>query len=505
MRRTPVTATPAHDLPPGTPRGAERWWALAAVTGASFLLLLEDTAVSVALPDIRRDLGLGLTGLEWVVNAYTVALAVLMLAAGKLADVHGRRRAFLVGLAVFTLASPVAAVAGTGGVLLAARTVQGIGAAFTASAALSIVSAMFAGPERGAALGVWAGAAAVGLGLGPVVGAVLTQRFGWEAIFLINVPLGAAAWLVARAALVESRDAEADRRLPLGALLASSVSLLALLVALTEGNTLGWSSPAVLALLSLALACGALFARLERRAASPLVDAGLVRNRAFAGANVVSLLSTAVMCNLFFFLTLYFQLILGYTPLAAGASLLPLTGLIVLVAPIAGRLSDRIGRAVPVVAGMVVLGAALLLLSRLDVDSTLPTILLWLALGGLGIGLTTTPTTAAALDAASAQRAGVASGIVNTSRAVGLSLGIATMGAILSAGGADVLAGGGRSGAAFVDGLSTALTINAVLAFAAAGVAAWTLGERRRDRVRATKQMPSRGVAQPDPSSRGAR
>lgn len=499
------TAPSDGSVAPAT-TGAGRWWALAALTLVSFVLLLEDTAVSIALPDIRRDLGLGLSELEWTVNVYTIAIAALMVLAGKLADLHGRRRAFLGGLALFTLASPLAALAESGEILLVARAVQGVGAAFSAASALSIISATFAKRERGAALGVWAGAAAVGLGLGPVAGALLTEQFGWQAIFLINVPVGIVAWIVARAVLPESRDPAADRRLPVAALALSGVALVALLLALTEGNSLGWASPGVIALMSVAAVSGLLFVRLEARSARPLLDATLVRSRTFAGANAVSLLSTAVMCNLFFFLALYFQLILGYTTLEAGATLIPLTGAIVVVAPIAGRVSDRVGRGAPVVAGMFLLGVALLLLSRLSVDSQLPAILAWLALAGIGIGLATTPTTAAALDAAPADRAGVASGIVNTSRAVGLSLGIATMGAILSAGGADVLAGGGRAGEAFVDGLSTALAINAVIAFAGAGVAAWTMGIRGRRPAQSTGGGAVGAlVAHPDMTSEGAR
>lgn len=493
MRNVPRTRldVPAVSATPG----AGRWWALGALTLVSFVLLLEDTAVSIALPEIRRDLGLGLSELEWVVNVYTIAIAALMLLAGKLADLHGRRRAFLGGLALFTLASPLAALADSAAVLLAARAVQGVGAAFSAAAALSIISVSFAERERGAALGVWTGAAAVGLGLGPLAGAVLTEQLGWQAIFLINVPLGVVAWIVARAVLPESRDTAADRRLPVRALVLSGVALVAVLLALTEGNSVGWTSPELIALLSAAAAFALLFVRLEAGSATPLVDAELFRSRTFAGANAVTLLSTAVMCNLFFFLALYFQLVLGYTTLEAGAMLIPLTASIVLIAPIAGSVSDRIGRGAPVVAGMIVLGVALMLLSRLRIDSELPAILAWLALGGTGIGLATTPTTAAALDAAPADRAGFASGIVNTSRAVGLSLGIATMGAILSAGGADVLAGGGRAGQAFVDGLSTALAVNAIIAFVGAGVAAWTMGVRRRGPARSI-----RGTAAEAPS-----
>jgi EmrB/QacA subfamily drug resistance transporter len=456
-------------------RDAARWWALGALTLTSFLVLLEDTAVSVALPSIRRELGLGLSGLEWVVNAYTLSLAVFMLPAGKLADVHGRRRVFLAGVAIFTLASLLSGLAGSAWLLLSARALQGLGAAFIVPASLSIVSAAFPEHERGTALGIWAGGSSIGLGLGPLVGALLTDALDWSWIFLINVPLGVVALVTGSLVIPESRDASAPRRIPLSPLLLSSGALFALVFALTEAPGLGWTSARVLGLFAAAGIGFGIFVRLELRASVPLLDPSLFRSRNFAGANVVSLLSTAVMCNLFFFLALYFQLVLGYTALGAGATLLPLTAFIVVVAPIAGRLSDRQGRRKPVVAGMALLGIALLLLSRLDVDSGIGTTLVFLGLGGVGIGLTTTPTTAAALDSLPAERAAVGAGVVNVFRVVGLSLGIATMGAVLSAGSADVLAGGGRAGEAFVSGLSTSLTINAGIAFVAALLAARTL------------------------------
>ena len=434
--------------------------------------------MSVALPSIRRDLGFGLSGLEWVVNAYTLSLAVFMLPAGKLADAYGRRRVFVAGVAIFTLASLLSGLAGSAPLLLAARVAQGLGAAFIVPAALSIVSALFPERERGAALGIWAGASSVGLGVGPLVGALLTDGLGWSWIFLINVPLGVVALVAARLLIPESRNVSAPRRIPLTPLLVSSGALFALVFALTEAPGLGWTSASVLGLFAAAGIGFAVFVRLELRAAAPLLDPSLFRSRNFAGANAVSLLSTAVMCNLFFFLSLYFQLILGYTALGAGATLLPLTAFIVVVAPLAGRLSDMHGRSRPVVAGMVLLGVALLLLSRLDVDSGIGRTLVFLGLGGVGIGLATTPTMAAALDSLPAGRAGVGAGVVNVFRIVGLSLGIATMGAVLSTGSADVLAGGGRAGEAFVSGLSTSLTINAAIAFIAALVAASTLNTR---------------------------
>ena len=467
----PARRRPAREATPG----AARWWALGALTLASFLVLLEDTAVSVALPSIRRELGFGLSGLEWVVNAYTLSLAVFILPAGKLADVKGRRLVFVAGVAIFAGASLVAGVAGSAWLFLAARVVQGVGAAFTVPAALAIISASFPARERGAALGVWAGGSSVGLALGPLVGALLTDGFGWSWIFLINVPLGVIALVAARLLLPESRDASAPGRVPFAALLVSSAALFALLYALTEAPTEGWASAQVLGLLAAAAIGLGVFVRLELRATNPLLDPLLYRSRGFAGANAVSLLSTAVMCNLFFFLSLYFQLIVGYSALGAGASLLPLTVLIVVVAPLAGRLSDRRGRRRPIVAGMALLGVALLLLSGLEVGSGIGPTLVWLGLAGVGIGLTTTPTTAAALDLVPPDRAGVGASVVNTFRVVGLSLGIATMGAILSAGSADVLAGGDKAGEAFVAGLSKSLAVNAGIAFLAVLIAVFAL------------------------------
>ena len=487
--------------PPASPRlrdpNRARWLALGALTLASFLVLLEDTAVSVALPSIRRELGLGLSGLEWVINAYTLSLAVFMLPAGRLADVHGRRRVFLVGVAIFTAASLLSGVAGSAWLLLSARALQGVGAACTTPAALSIVASAFREGERGTALGVWAGGSSIGLGLGPLVGALLTDALGWSWIFLINVPLGVIALVVGRLVIPESRDASAPRRIPLSPLALSSGALFALVFALTEAPGRGWTSAWVLGLFAAAGVGFGIFVRLELRATVPLLEPSLFRSRNFAGANAVSLLSTAVMCNLFFFLSLYFQLVLGYTALGAGASLLPLTAFIVVVAPVAGRLSDTVGRRRPVVAGMMLLGVALLLLSRLDVDSGIGMTLVFLGLGGVGIGLTTTPTMAAALDSLPPERAGVGSSVVNTFRIVGLSLGIATMGAVLSAGSADVLAGGGRAGEAFVEGLSTSLAINAAIAFVAALVAAWTLTSRR-----AGVTAPASGARQAPPAER---
>lgn len=461
--------------------GRSRWLALAAITVVSFLLLLEDTAVSVALPDIRRELGVGLTGLEWVVNAYTLALAVLVLPAGKLADAYGRRRAFVGGLVIFTAASLLAGLATSGMTLIAARALQGAGAAFTSSAALSIISVSFPEEERGAALGVWAGASAVGLAVGPVAGAMLTEMFGWPWVFLINVPLGAFAAVTARLLIPESSAGQRGHRLPWPAVLIWAGALLSLVMALTEAARVGWLAPEVVTLGGAGAGLLGALVVVERRAKQRLIEPSLLRSRQSVGANVLSLLSTAVMCNLFFFIALYLQLVLGYRTVAAGTALLPLTATIVLVAPLAGRLSDRIGRRVPIVTGLLLLAAGLLVLSGLGERSELPLIIGGLALAGIGIGFTTSPITAAALDGAPAEASGESAGLLNTSRMIGLSLGIATMGAIIARGG-DVLAGGPGAREAFVSGLSDALRVNAGIALVGALVAVATMRTIARPR-----------------------
>ena len=472
--RQPHSSGKVTAPPQAVPRRA--WLVLAGLTLVSFLLLLDDTAVAVVLPKIERDLGLGLSGLEWVVNAYTITLAVLMLLAGKLADIHGRRRMFLGGLVVFAFGSLISGFAATGAMLIAARVIQGAGAAFVVPTSLAIIYDTFPEGRRGAALGIWSGVSATALGLGPLLGAGINQALGWKAIFLLNVPFAAVAFVVAWFVLAESRERGAARRVDILGVLTSGGGLLALLFALTEANRIGWSSPGLMLLLAAAGLGFLLFVWLERRRPNPLLDLSVFRSRSFTGANVVILLATSVMCSLFFFLALYMQTVLGYSVLGAGIGLLPLTVMVVLVAPLAGRLSDRVGPGLIVPAGMGLLAAGLLLLSRVGLHSSVLGIAPALALAGVGIGLTTAPTTAAALEVGAGAASGVAAGVLNTFRATGLSLGIALMGAISAAFGSATL---GRP-QAFVDGLSTALKVNAGIALLAAAIAAATMRSLRR-------------------------
>lgn len=461
-----------------------KWLGLSVLALFSFLLTLDDTALSVALPSIGRDLGMGLSGLEWVVIAYTLALAALLLTGGWLADTLGNRRIFLWGLAVFTVASLGAGLAPTGPLLIGARVLQGAGAALMMPATLAIISGTFPARRRGMAIGIWAGVSAGGLAIGPLLGAALTESLGWRSIFFVNVPLGVLGLAFGRAILEESRPATRRGHFDLAGMLVAVATLFALVFALTEGMSYGWSSPLVLGSFALAAVGLVVFVRIEQRREEPLLELSLFRSRNLSGANAVSLLSTAVMCSIFFFISLYLQIVRGYTAIEAGAAFLPMTLLICLLAPAAGRISDRIGRRLPAAVGMVILAAGLWLLSGLGAKSGLGALLPGLIVAGFGIGLTTAPVTTAALDFAPADEAGLRAGILNTSRMIGLAIGIALMSAIVTARWPGGLAGAATDPDAFVDGLSVAFIVNAVIALVAAAIAATTIAGGRSVRVR---------------------
>ena len=329
-----------------------KWWTLAAVSFALFMIMLDNTVVNVALPAIQRDLGIGVSELEWVVTGYALSFAVLMLTGGKLADMLGRRRIFLFGLAVFTLSSLLCGLAGNAELLIGARVLQGVGAAFMMPATLSIITATFPPKERGAALGIWAGVSAMALAIGPLVGGLITENIGWNWIFYINVPVGLVGLVAGRLIITESKDTSHEQRLDLPGLITSGVALFALVYALIEANSHGWTSPLILGLFALALVSGTAFVLLELHQRLPLFDMTLFRNPTFAGANTVALLVSLAMFGVFFFISLYMQNVLGYSAVRAGAAFLPMTLLIILVAPVAGSASDQLGSRWLMTAGM---------------------------------------------------------------------------------------------------------------------------------------------------------
>jgi len=465
-------------------RRLSRWSVLIGLTLVTFLLLLDDTAVSVALPSIQRQLSLEFDQMEWVVNAYTLTIAAFTLLAGRLSDRNGARRIFLLGLAIFILGSLVSGLIPNTPVLMASRVVQGVGAALVAPAALALIAVAFPTNQRGMALGVWAGVSASALGIGPLLGAIITDTLGWQWIFLINVPLGALAWLVASVVLPKFRAPTLTNRLDIVGVSLSTVGVVSLVLVLNMANAAGWTSVPVIILFVVTMTSLGLFVAHEKRTPEPLVDLMLFKNRFFAGASLVTLLSTAVMCSLFFFLALYMQTVLGYSALASGASLLPLTVTIIAVAPLAGRLADRFNARLFIVGGMLLLGSALMGLASLGLDDNWGILMLWLTLAGFGIALARTPTTATALGAADGSSYGIAAGVFNTFQATGLALGIALMGAILTSFGPNAAFDRDfdeRHHVAFVQGFSTALAVNAGIAVFAAALAAFMLRPKRSE------------------------
>ncbi len=444
-----------------------KWLTLAAVAFGLFMIMLDNTVVNVALPSIQRDLRADLSELEWIVTGYALTFAALMLIGGKLADLLGRRLIFVVGLGIFTMSSLACGLADSGDVLIGARVVQGVGAALMNPATLSIISATFPPEQRGMAIGIWAGVSALALAIGPLVGGLITEHIDWSWIFFINVPVGIVAIAASLLIIRESRDESEEQRLDLPGLLTSGLGLFALTYALIEANTYGWTSGRIIASFALAVISLALFVVLESRQRVPMLDLSLFRNGTFAGANLVVLLVALAMFGVFFFVSLYMQNILGFSAVEAGAAFLPMTVLIILVAPIAGRTSDRIGSRWLMTAGMTLVGIQLLYFSRLGVDETFWSLLPGFLVGGVGMSLTMTPSAAAAIRSVPVYKSGVGSAVLNAFRQVGGAMGIALMGAIIAH-----QIGGERTPQAFIDGFSTALVVAAVIAFAGAIVAA---------------------------------
>jgi EmrB/QacA subfamily drug resistance transporter len=447
-----------------------KWWTLAAVAFGLFMIMLDNTIVNVALPSIEHSLHMSISSLEWIVTAYALTFAALLITGGKLGDMFGRRKMFVVGLAVFTLASLACGLAPSAGFLIGARAVQGIGAALMNPATLSIITATFPPKERGQAIGIWAGVSALALAIGPLLGGLIVDNINWHWIFYVNVPVGVVGIVVSRFFISESRDTSHEQSIDLPGLVTSGLALLALSYALIEGNKHGWMSAEILGLFAGAAVLLASFVLLEMRQRLPMLDLSLFRIGSFAGANLVAMLVSLGMFGVFFFVSLYVQNVLGYSPTKAGAIFLPMTVLIILVAPIAGKLSDRIGSRWLMGAGMSTLGVSLLLYQRIGLHTGFWSLLPQLLLGGVGMALTMSPMTSAAMGSVPVDKAGVGSGVLNSFRQVGGSLGIALMGAILLSYAHPT---GSKQVASqqFVNGLHAALAVSAVITFAGAAVA----------------------------------
>jgi EmrB/QacA subfamily drug resistance transporter len=449
---------------------------------AAFMTYLDNNVTNVAIPTIQRSLHLSVAGLEWVVSSYLLTLAGLLLVGGRLADVYGRRRVFLIGLAVFTLSSLAAGLAASGGVLIASRAVQGIGAALLMPTTLAIIVAVFTDVrERAMAIGIWAAVGALALALGPVLGGLITQHIRWGWIFLINVPVGVITFAIALVYVTESRASSVSRRLDLPGLVTSALALFTLTYALIEGNVKGWTSPLILGAFAIAAAAAAAFLAIEARSENPMVPLQMFRRREFSGGITTMMIWSFGILGIYFFTSLYLQGILGFSPTKAGLAFVPMALSVAVFAAIAPRIAALAGAHRTVAFGMLLMVVGLVLFARLGLGASYADLLPGFILFGAGAGLMNVPLTNTVMDATPSARAGIASALLNASREVAGLLGITLIGAILRNREAAALRAGAGPVHAFVDGYHLGLIVTILLLAAGVVVSYLTLRPRAAD------------------------
>jgi EmrB/QacA subfamily drug resistance transporter len=452
----------------------KRWAALVVLAAAQFMVVLDASIVNVALPSIKTDLGFSESSLQWVVNAYTLAFGGFLMLGGRAADLFGRRRVFVFGLGVFSLASLVGGFATSEGWLILARGVQGLGAAIVSPAALSIVTTTFTeGAERNKALGIWGALAGAGGAVGVLMGGVLTSSLGWQWVLFVNAPIGLAAALAAPRFVRESRGEERTSMDIAGAL-SITAGLVVLVYALVDAHSAGWGSFQTIGLLALSAVLLVSFVVVELRTEHPIMPLSIFRNRNVASADAVALLVGASLFSMFFFISLYLQQVLGDSAMRAGLSYLPLAFAIIFSAGAASQLVTRIGPKPVLVGGMSLTTIGLLLFTQVSAggsfagDVLVPSIVV-----ALGLGFSFVPLTIIAVAGVTHHEAGMASGLINTAQQVGGALGLAVLSSIAASRTSDVLAGSGRPTpdavrGALTEGFQSAFAVGA--GFAAIGV-----------------------------------
>jgi EmrB/QacA subfamily drug resistance transporter len=404
---------------------------LLAVCTATFMLLLDITIVNVALPAIERSLHASFSDLQWVVDAYALALATFVLTAGSLADLFGRKRLFVIGIVLFTVASAACGLSNDSLFLIIARGVQGIGGAIMFATALALISQEFHGRERGTAFGIWGATIGAAVAIGPLAGGMLTSWLSWRWIFLVNIPIGIAAVVLSLAKLRESSDPELSRLDPIG-LVTLIGGLFCLILGLIEGNKRGWSSDVIVGLFVAAFVLLALFIVSQARDRVTMIDLSLFGRPAFDGAQVTAFAISSSMFAMFLYLTLYMQNVLGLSPLQTGVRFLPLSVISFIAAPIAGRLSTRVPIRWLLGFGLGLVALSLWLMSGIKTTSDWTTLLPGFLIGGIGIGMVNAPLASTAVSTVRVERAGMASGINNTFRQLGIATGIAALGALFA-------------------------------------------------------------------------
>jgi EmrB/QacA subfamily drug resistance transporter len=499
-----------------------KWWTLIAVSVATFMLLLDITVVNVALPSIREDLGASFADLQWVIDAYALTLAALVLTAGSLADRLGRRRLFAAGLGVFSVASLFCALAPDPTFLNLARALQGVGGAVMFAVSLALIAQEFpAGRERGMAMGMYGATIGVAVAIGPLVGGALTDSLGWESIFYLNLPIGVAAVAVTYLRLRESRDPNATR-VDWAGVATFSGALFLLVLALVRANDEGWGSTLIVSLFAGAAGLIIAFLAVERRVAEPMLPLGLFRRPAFTGVQLAAFALSGSMFALFLYLTLYLQNYLGHSPFEAGVRYLPITVISFFGAAIAGMLLSRVHARLMLSVGLAGVGVGLLLMGGIDAGSEWTTLLGGFLVAGAAIGLLNPVIADVAVSVVPTEQSGMAAGVNDTFRQVGIAVGTAVWGAIFVGRGADRVgeltagtpAGSGdrprelveaassgnldqalqavpapardrvatAASEGFLAGLNDVLTLSALVSFAGAALAFWLVREREIER-----------------------
>jgi EmrB/QacA subfamily drug resistance transporter len=470
------------------------WWTLAAVCLGTFMLLLDVTIVIVALPDIQTSLGASFSEVQWTIDAYSLSLAALMLAAGSLADLFGRRRLFATGLVVFVAGSLLCGLAQSPTMLIASRAAQGVGGAIMFATSLALLAQTFHGRDRGTAFGVWGAVTGVSVALGPVLGGLLTSTLSWRWIFLVNLPVGIAAIAITLRYVTESRPQQARRLDPAG-FAVFTLGLLSLIYGLIRASEDGWTNGLVIACFAAAVTLLAAFPLVERIVRQPMFDLSLFRKPTFVGGLIAAFGMNGSLFAMFLFLVIYLQDVLHYSALQTGLRLLVITGATLLAAIPSGRLSARIPVRFLVGPGLLMVGAGLLLMRGLDPSSEWTHLIPGFIVAGIGSGLVNPPLASTAIGVVQPRVAGMASGINNTFRQIGIATSVAALGSIL----ADREAGttGAAHNAAVVSGLNELFLIAGLIALSAGALALLLI--RQRDFVADSLEPAAEAKASPEP------
>jgi len=472
----------------------KRWWALALLCSAFFMVILDVSIVNVALPSIKDKLHFSQSDLQWVLSAYALTFGGFLLLGGRAADLLGRRRVFMFGVGLFTLASLACGLSNSEGQLIAARAVQGLGAAILSPSALSIITTTFEeGSERNKALGIWGAMGGSGAAVGVLAGGVLTKWLGWEWIFFVNVPVGTAAFLLTRSVVRESRAEHATRRYDAAGAVLITSSLVLLVFALTRADNVGWGSAQTLSILAASAILMAAFVAVELRSAAPLVPLGIfARLRTLTGSNVVGFLLGALTFAMFFMLSLYMQQVLGLSALQTGAGYLAVALTAIASSGVAQAIVTRIGVKPAMAFGLLLMALGNVWFTQVSADGSYSVDLLpgFFAIG-IGLGFSFVPVSIAALAGVAPHEAGLASGLINTSQQIGGALGVAVFSTVSTSRTEHLLKGGTDSASALTSGFSLAFWV--AVGFAVAGLAATLLMIRREELATVPAEATSAG------------